>query len=133
MNTTSRKMHWAGRVVTAVPVLFLIFDSVIKLMNIQPVQDSFRQLGYPLSIAVGIGALELALLIIYLVPRTAILGAILWTGYLGGAVATHVRVESPLFSHILFPLYVGLLLWLGLFLRDARLRALVPMRQEVAQ
>jgi len=125
MNTTSNKMRWAGRVVTAVPVLFLIFDSVIKLMNIQPVQDSFRQLGYPLSIAVGIGALELALLALYLIPRTAIFGAILWTGYLGGAVATHVRVESPLFSHILFPLYVGLLLWLGLFLRDIRVRALI--------
>ena len=118
----------AGLVVSAIPVLFLLFDTVIKLLVLDPVVESFSQLGYPASIAVGIGVLELACLVLYLTPRTSILGAILLTGYLGGAVATHVRVGSPLFTHVLFPIYVGALLWGGLWLREARLRALVPLR-----
>ena len=113
---------WAGRIISAVPVLFLLFDSSIKLMNIAPVTESFTRLGYRSSIAVAIGLLELACLIVYLVPRTSILGAIILTGYLGGAVATHVRVGDPLFSHSLFPVYVGLLLWIGLLLRSENLK-----------
>jgi hypothetical protein len=125
----SRKRNWAGAIVTGLPVLFLLFDSVIKLMQIQPVKDSFTQLGYPLSLAPIIGAIELVCLALYLLPRTSVLGAILLTGYLGGAVATHVRVGSPLLSHVLFPTYIGLLLWTGLYLRESRLCALVPLRQ----
>jgi hypothetical protein len=125
----SRKRNWAGAIVTGLPVLFLLFDSVIKLMQIQPVKDSFTQLGYPLSLAPIIGTIELVCLALYLLPRTSVLGAILLTGYLGGAVATHVRVGSPLLSHVLFPTYIGLLLWTGLYLRESRLRALVPLRQ----
>jgi hypothetical protein len=125
----SRKRNWAGVIVTGLPVLFLLFDSVIKLMQIQPVKDSFTQLGYPLSLAPIIGTIELVCLALYLLPRTSVLGAILLTGYLGGAVATHVRVGSPLLSHVLFPTYIGLLLWTGLYLRESRLRALVPLRQ----
>ncbi len=113
----------AGRIVSALPVLFLAFDTVIKLVKIEPVVESFKELGYPVSLARGIGLLELVCLLVYLVPRTAPIGAVLLTGYLGGAVATHVRVESPLLSHALFPLYVGALLWLGLYLRDRRVRA----------
>ncbi len=124
----SPKVVLAGRIVTAVPVLFLLFDTVIKLLNIKPVTDSFNQLGYSPNIAIGIGILELICLITYLVPRTSTLGAIILTGYLGGAVATHLRVANPLFSHTLFPVYVGLLLWVGLVLRDVRSRALLFQR-----
>jgi hypothetical protein len=113
----------AGRIVTALPVLFLAFDTVIKLVKIEPVVESFKELGYPVSLARGIGLLELVCLVFYLVPRTAPIGAVLLTGYLGGAIATHVRIESPLLSHTLFPIYVGALLWLGLYLRDRRVRA----------
>jgi hypothetical protein len=124
----SNKRLWAGRVITALPVLFLLFDIVIKLLQIAPVRESFARLGYPESVAVGIGTLELVCLAVYLIPRTSVLGAILLTGYLGGAVATHVRVGDPLVSHILFPTYVGALIWGGLYLREDRLRALVPLR-----
>jgi hypothetical protein len=118
----------AGAVVTALPVLFLTFDTSIKLAMIQPVADSFVQLGWPVDLSVQIGLLELVCLALYLWPRTAVLGLILLTGYLGGAVATHVRIGSPLLTHVLFPVYVALLLWIGLSLREPRLRALVPLR-----
>ena len=119
---------WAGRVLTALPVLFLAFDVVIKLMKITPVVDSFTQLGIPVELARTVGTIELACLLVYLLPRTAVLGAILLTGYLGGAVLTHLRVGSPLLSHTLFPTYVAILLWGGLWLREPRLRALIPLR-----
>ncbi len=125
----SKKRLWAGRVITAVPVLFLLFDSVIKLMTLAPVAESFARLGYPASIAPGIGVLELLCIALYVIPRTSILGAILLTGFLGGATATHVRVGDPLFTHVLFPSYVGALIWGGLFLRDGRLRVLLPLRR----
>jgi len=121
---------WLGRVITAIPVLFLVFDTVIKLMNIAPVAESFRTLGFKRNLALELGILELTLLALYLVPRTAIFGAVLWTGYLGGAIATHLRLEHPLFSHILFPIYVAIPLWLGLWLRDARLRAALAPAKE---
>ena len=124
----TKALRRAGWIVSALPVLFLLFDSVIKLMLIDPVVESFTQLGYPLRLAVAIGAIELICLAVYVVPRTSVLGAILLTGYLGGAVATHVRAESPLVTHALFPIYVALLIWGGLFLREERLRALVPVR-----
>jgi len=106
----------------------LIPDAVIKFVKPAPVVDAFAHLGWPLSNAVTIGILLLVCAALYVIPRTSVLGAILLTGYLGGAVATHFRVGDPLFSHILFPTYLGVLLWLGLYLRDARLRALIPLR-----
>ena len=115
----------AGSVLTALPVLFLAFDSVIKLVVIQPVVDSFTHLGWPVHLSVAIGTLELICLTLYLVPRTTLLGALLLTAYLGGAVATHARVESPLLTHTLFPVYVAVLLWIGLLLREPRLRQLL--------
>ena len=118
----------AGALVTALPVLFLLFDSAIKLAGIQPVVDSFVQLGWPADLAFGLGALELVCIALYLTPRTSVLGAVLLTGYLGGAIATHARIESPLLTHTLFPVYVALLLWAGLFLREPRLRQLLPLR-----
>ena len=120
---------WAGRIMTALPILFLLFDSVIKLMQIPPVVESFNQLGYPVNLAPAIGILQLVCIALYLIPRTSMLGAILLTGYLGGAVATHVRVGSPLFSHVLFPIYVAVLIWGGLWLREDRLRGLIPLRR----
>jgi len=128
----NRTHLWAGRIMTGIPVLFLLFDGVIKLIGIQPVVDGMQKLGYPAGLATGIGTLLLGCLALYVIPRTSMLGAILLTGYLGGAVATHVRVGDPLISHALFPVYVGLLLWGGLYLRDGRLRALIPFRGNVA-
>jgi len=124
----SKRRLRAGEILSGIAVLFLLFDSVIKVMVIAPVTESFSQLGYPVSVARGIGLLELICLAVYVVPRTSIIGAILLTGYLGGAVATHVRVGSPLLTHVLFPLYIAVLLWGGLFLRDERVRALIAPR-----
>jgi len=124
----SKKGVWTGRVLSGLVVLFLIPDGIIKFIKPAPVVDAFAHLGLPLSLANTIGILLLVCTAIYAFPRTAVLGAILLTGYLGGAVATHLRAGDPLFSHILFPTYLGVMLWLGLYLRDERLRALVPLR-----
>jgi hypothetical protein len=124
----SKGRVWGARILTAIPVLFLLFDGVTKLILIKPVVDAMPTLGYPVSLARPIGTILLVCLVIYVIPRTAVLGAILLTGFLGGAVATNVRVGNPLFSHVLFPVYVALMLWGGLYLRDARLRALIPFR-----
>jgi len=123
------RRSWAGVVLTVLAVLFMLFDSVIHLMVIPPVVESFTQLGYPVSTARALGVIELVCIALYLIPRTSVLGAVLLTGYLGGAVATNLRVGSPLFSHTLFPVYVGVLAWGGLFLRDERVRALIPVRR----
>ncbi len=124
----SKKGLSAGRVMSALAILFLLFDSVGKLLKVAPVVEGSLQLGYPESVIRTLGVILLVCTILYALPRTSILGAILLTGYLGGAVATHVRVESPLFSHILFPIYLGALIWGGLLLRNGRLRALIPLR-----
>lgn len=124
----STKTVWTGRIMSALLVLFLLFDSIIKFTNIPGVLEAFTRLGYPARLAPVIGTLELILVILYVIPRTSVLGAILLTGHLGGAIASHVRVGEPLFSHVLFPIYVGLLLWGGLYLRDERVRALIPLR-----
>jgi hypothetical protein len=127
-HTDSRRALWTGRVLSGLAAAFLIFDSVGKLLEVQPVIDGTRQLGYPPEIVFSLGVTLLSCLLTYLVPRTSMLGAVLLTGYLGGAVATHVRVGNPLFTHVLFPTYVAALLWGGLMLRDARLRAFLPWR-----
>ena len=122
----SRRALWTGRVLSGLAVAFLIFDSVGKLLEAQPFIDGTKQLGYPPDIVFSLGVTLSSCVAAYLVPRTSVLGAVLLTGYLGGAVATHVRVGSPLFTHVLFPTYVAALLWGGLMLRDARLRAFLP-------
>ena len=119
---------WTGRILSGLAVLFLLFDAVLKLIKIPPVVEGFARLGYPPNLSVPIGIALLFSVLVYVVPRTSVLGAILLTGYLGGAVATHVRVGDPLFSHVLFPCYVGILIWGGLYLREDRLRALIPLR-----
>jgi DoxX-like family len=116
-------------VLTALVSLFLAFDTVIKLLMLAPAVQGTTALGYPAGTVLWIGVIELVCLGLYLVPRTSVLGALLLTGYLGGAIATHVRVGSPLLSHTLFPIYVALLIWGGLYLRETRLRELVPFRR----
>jgi hypothetical protein len=125
----SKGRLWTGRIMSALPALFLLVDGVGKLIKPAPVVEGTVQLGYPESVLLGLGIVLLTCTILYTIPRTAILGAILLTGYLGGAIATHVRVGSPLFSHILFPVYLAVLIWGGLYLRDERLRALIPLRR----
>jgi hypothetical protein len=125
----SRVWLWVGRILTGIVALFLLFDSVIKLLKLDIVVESFVQLGYPESVARPIGILELACLVLYLVPQTAILGAVLWTGILGGAITSHLRVGDPVFTHLLFGVYLGLMLWGGLYLRDAKLREVLPLRR----
>lgn len=125
---TSKNMLLTGRILSALPALFLLLDAVGKLFKPQPVITGTLELGYGESVILPLGVVLLVSTILYLVPHTAIFGAILLTGYLGGAVATHVRVGNPLFTHTLFPVYFGVLLWAGLYLRDARLRALLPLR-----
>ena len=119
----------AGAVLTAIVALFLTFDTVLKVLKLAPAIDGTTALGYPADRVFPIGVIELVCLVLYLIPRTAVLGAILLTGYLGGAIATHVRVANPLFTHVLFPIYVAALLWGGLILRDARLLAFLPIRR----
>jgi hypothetical protein len=125
---SSKKRLWTGRALGTLAVLFFAFDTVSKLLQLAPAMEATTQLGYPASTVLGIGLIELVCVVAYVVPRTSVLGAILLTGYLGGAIATHVRVESPLFSHTLFPIYIAVLVWGGLFLRDNRLRALAALR-----
>jgi hypothetical protein len=124
----SKRMLWAGRVMSALAALFLLMDGVMKLLKPDIVVKTTVDLGYPESVILGLGTVLLACTVLYLIPRTSVLGAILLTGYLGGAVATHVRVEDSVFS-VLFPVILGALLWGGLVLRDGQLRALLPMRQ----
>ena len=112
---------------SAFAVLFLLFDASVKVLQLPIAVEATTRLGYTTNVLVWLGLLELACLAVYLVPRTAVLGAVLWTGYLGGAVATHVRVGNPLLSQALFRVYVALLLWGGLWLRDERLRAVLPL------
>ncbi|WP_437902151.1 DoxX family protein [Sorangium sp. So ce327] len=125
----SNKKVWAGRILSGLSVAFLLFDSIGKLMMVPQVLEGSEQLGYPVSSVRGIGLVLLASVVTYMIPRTSVLGAILLTGFLGGAVATHVRVDNPLFSHVLFPVYVAAMIWGGLLLRDERLRALLPLRK----
>lgn len=120
---------WASRVMRGLVVLFLLLDSGIHLAVPAPVVQAMTQLGFPLGITVGIGIVELICTVLYVIPASSILGAILLTGYLGGAVAAHLRVGNPIFETLIFPAIVGALLWGGLLLIDERLRALVPLRR----
>jgi TRAP-type C4-dicarboxylate transport system permease small subunit len=122
---------WIGRVLSGIVILFLLLDGAIKLVPLTVVTDTMMQLGYSPSeeLARLLGVLTLGCTILYAIPRTSVLGAILLTGYLGGAMATHLRVGSPLFSHLFFGFYLGLMVWGGLYLRDATLRSLIPLRR----
>ncbi len=121
----SSKRLLTGRIMTGLVVVFLLWDAIMKLLLVGPVRDSFVELQWPVHLARSLGLLELACLLVVLLPRTSVIGTILLTGYLGGAVATHLRLEAPLFSHTLFPIYLGALLWGGLVLRDPRIASLL--------
>ena len=127
-TSTSKGMLWTGWVISAIPVLMMgVMGAVMMVTSPNMVMDGMKKYGYPEYAARPIVLVEVACAVIYAIPQTAVLGAILLTGYLGGAVATHVRVGDPMFSHGLFPVYFGILLWWGLLLRDVRLRSLLPL------
>lgn len=123
-QTVSMKSLWAGRIISALVVLFLLFDAVAKLMKITPVLEAFTRLGFSTGLAVPIGVLLLVCTIVYVIPPRSILGAVLLTAYLGGATVTHLRAGQPFY----FPVVFGVLVWGGLYLREDRLRALIPLR-----
>ena len=125
----SKKMLWTGRIVSWVITALLLLDAVMKVLQVPQVMEGTMKVGFPAGTVRPIGIILLVCLICYVIPRTSVLGAILLTGYLGGAVATNVRISTPLFSYTLVPLYVGVLVWGGLFLREERLRALIPLRK----
>lgn len=120
---------WIGRVMSTLFALFLLMDSTIKLIPIDAVTKTMTEMQLPVTMARPIGIIELASLALYLWPRTAVLGAVLFTGVFGGAIASHWRLGDPLFSHTLFGVYLGILMWGGLWLRDERLRAIMPLRR----
>ena len=128
VESSAKKRSIAGYVLTGLVALFLTFDTVMKLLQLAPAVQGTTELGYPAGTVIVIGVIELVCLVLYLVPRTSVLGALVLTGYLGGAIATHVRVGSPLPTHTLFPIYVALMVWGGLYLRASRLRELLPFR-----
>ncbi len=120
-----------GRVLSGLVIVFLVGDGAVKLIPLSVVTETMGQLGYPATadLARTLGVLTLLCTLLYAIPRTSVLGAILLTGYLGGAIATHLRVGNPLFTHLLFGVYLGLMVWGGLYLRDERVRALIPFRR----
>jgi len=128
-GSLSKKSLWGGRILSGLVTAFLLFDAVIHLLKPAPVVEAFAKLHLPLSLAVDLGVVELLCLALYVIPRTSILGATLLTGYLGGAVAIQMTTSNSLFGEILFPVYVGVLLWGGIYLRDERLRTLFPWRR----
>ena len=122
---------WMGRVLSGLVIVFMLFDGAIKLVPWPVVTETMDRIGYGSSetMARSLGVITLVCTILYAIPPTAILGAILLTGYLGGAIASHLRIGSPLFSHTLFGLYLGMMVWGGLWLRDRSLRALMPLQR----
>jgi hypothetical protein len=124
----SKKSIWTGRILSGLVTAFLLFDAVIHLLKPAPVVEAFAKLHLPLSLAVDLGIVELLCLALYVIPRTSILGAVLLTGYLGGAVAIQMTTSDSLFGEILFPVYVGVIVWGGIYLRNERLRTLIPFR-----
>lgn len=129
----SKTALYTGYVLTTLFTLFMLMDAAVKFTHAAPVIDANNQLGFPLRLLPAIGVLAFILLALYLIPRTAVLGAVLFTGYFGGAIALHLRVDHPLFSYTLFPIYIALFLWGGLWLRDANLRELFPVTHPPAQ
>lgn len=126
----SKPARWTGTAMSGLVILFLLLDGGIKLVPLEIVTETSAQIGLPTdpSFARLLGILTLIGVVLYAIPQTAVLGAILLTGYMGGAIATHLRIDSPLVSHTLFGVYLGLLIWGGLYLREPRLRALMPFR-----
>jgi DoxX-like family len=127
-SETSNAVLWTGRIMSGLVIAFMLLDGAMKLVPLDVVVTTSEQMGIPGNLARTLGVLGLLCTLLYAVPRTSVLGAILLTGYLGGAIASHLRLGDPIFTHTLFGLYLGLLAWGGLYLRDPRLRALIPLR-----
>ncbi|HWZ57234.1 MAG TPA: DoxX family protein [Verrucomicrobiae bacterium] len=128
-GSIGKKAIWTGRILTGLVTAFLIFDATIHLLHPAPVAEAFLKLHLSINLAVDLGIIELVCIALYVIPRTATLGAIFLTGYLGGAIAIQLTTSNSLFGEILFPVYVAAIVWGGLYLRDERLRALVPWRR----
>jgi hypothetical protein len=130
-NSSSKAARWSGTIMSGLVILFLLFDGGIKLVPLEIVTETSAQIGLPADAAFGrlLGILTILCVVLYAIPRTSVLGAILLTGYMGGAMATHLRIGSPLFTHVLFGFYLGVLIWGGLYLRDERVRRLIPFRR----
>jgi hypothetical protein len=133
VDRRTRRNARIGVALSAVAVLFLLFDSAGKLLKVRAVVEGTAEIGYPEDIIRTLGAILLACVVTYLIPRLSIVGAVLLTGYLGGAVATHMRIGSPLLTHVLFPVYVAVFAWGGLYLRDTRLRRALDTRALAAR
>jgi hypothetical protein len=129
-STISPKKLWIARIMWGIALVFMLFDTGIKLMRESHAVEGTVQLGYPDSTVQMIGIIEAVCLVLYFIPRTSVLGMVLLTGYFGGAVATHVRLENPLFSHVLFSVYIAVLMWGSLYLREPRLQELLPFRKQ---
>ena len=133
MKTTtqkaSKKVLWTGRIMSGIAIVFMLFDSITKILRVDEVVKASAQFGYPVNLLSAIGVILLVCLIAYVIPRTSILGALLITGYLGGAVEANLRIGAPLFSNALFPVYFAILVWGGLFLREERVRSLFSLRR----
>lgn len=128
-KSTSKAARWTGRILSALAVLFLLFDCAIKLLQLDTAIEGTTDLGYPASVVFPLGVVLLICVILYVIPQTSVFGAILLTGYLGGAIATHVRIENPLFGFVLFPVYVALFVWGGLYLQNPQLRRVFPFQR----
>lgn len=124
----SKKALWGGRILGGLFTAFMLMDASMKVLKLEAAVEGTTSLGFAESVVRPLGFVQLACLVLYWMPRTAVLGAVLWTGYLGGAIATHVRLGNPLFSHVLFPIYVAAMLWGALWLRDRQVRAVLPLR-----
>ena len=135
VNRATATVSWPGRILSGLAAAFIAFDGILHILKPAPVVEAFTQLGYPLRLSVGLGVLELVFTLIYVIPRTAFVGALLLTAYLGGAIATHLRLLDPWLTHTLFPVWLGALAWTGLLLRDAPLRSVLlawPRRELAA-
>ena len=129
ITDSTRTQRRTAYVLTTLAAVFLLLDTVMELLRLAPAVEGTTALGYPVHTVAVIGAIELVCLALYLVPQTAVFGAVVMTGYLGGAVATHVRIGNPLLTHTHFPIYVAAMIWGGLYLREPRLRELMPFRR----
>ena len=127
-SSLSKKSLWAGRIITGLVAAFLVFDAVIHIMKPATVMEAFAKLNFPIRFAVPLGIIELMCILLYVIPLTSILGAIFLTGYLGGAIAIQLPTGNPFFGEVLFPVYIAAFLWGGIYLRDERLRTMVPLR-----
>ena len=129
VRENSKRSLWTGRILSGLVIAFLLMDAIMKFVIPPAVVKGMADSGWPLHFSVTLGAILMSCIILYAIPRTSVLGAILLTGYLGGAVASNLRLELPLFTHVLFPVYVGVLAWGGLFFRDSNLRELIPLKK----